>query len=109
MPASKVFEPLFRPTAKPKARGGWRQQQQYDESDVMHVAQQSHSFIRHVRYWSEGAISGPVLWDQCEGMVLDGMRHPALVRIVGLLGRSTTRIFQRSYRVFFPILVAWVT
>ena len=71
----------------------------------MHVAQQSHSFIRHVRYWSEGAISGPVLWDQCEGMVLDGMRHPALVRIAGV-ARSVedSDLAAKLFRLFFRFL-----
>ena len=104
MVLSKVFQPLFRPFASPKARGGWRQQQ-YDESDVMHVPRTSHSFVRHVRYWSEGGISGPVLWEQCEGMVLDGMRHPAVVRIAEI-SRSIddSDLFGEAYSPFFRYL-----
>ena len=106
MVLSKVFQPLFRPFASPKARGGWRQQQ-YDESDVMHVPRTSHSFVRHVRYWSEGGISGPVLWEQCEGMVLDGMRHPAVVRIAEIsrsiddsdLSAKLIRLFSDTCRL----------
>ena len=78
--SSTVFEPLYR-VSTPRARGGWRQRLLDDGASDTEIGR-CHSFGRHVRSWAQGHISSPVLWDLCEGMILDGQTPPALVNLV---------------------------
>ena len=78
-----VFDPLFEPLVESRPRGGWRQRPQWAESIAAEnvALSRSYTFERHVLSWAQGFISAPMLWSLVQGTVLDGLSHPALIRI----------------------------
>ena len=78
-----ISDPLFEPLVESRPRGGHRQRAQWAESRATEVValSRSYTFERHVLSWSQGFISAPMLWSLVQGTVLDGLSHPALIRI----------------------------